>query len=253
MNTVNIRKTAIAPLLIFFITEVAYSNCIDGSCECVDYCKDNGWSDFSGLGNAENWYGAASGKGYATGHIPQIGAVLVWNGWSKKDANKKEIGNPAGHVAIVASIVSDSEITVNHANWAPTEPYTDKKKHFNSPVKDVSGGKWTRVTLYGGSPHDVLGFIYPKNPPTSSGSICLGTVCGDALLYHAKLRAARMVLFGLDSVSVTDVGWRPLVDKCEEAQQYFYLIKDRWGSSKFRAVVAPNTICADVVKACFQQ
>ncbi len=82
---------------------------------------------------------------------------------------------------------------------------------------------------------------------------CLGTVCGDALLYHAKLRASRLVLFGLDSVSVTDVGWRPLVDKCEEAQQYFYLVKDSLGSSKFRAVVAPSTICADVVKACFQQ
>lgn len=82
--------------------------------ECVDYCINNGWQDFRGLVYAKNWYGAAEGKGYKTGSTPVVGAVLVWKSWDN---------NQAGHVAIVSSIVSDSEITVNHANWAPTAPY----------------------------------------------------------------------------------------------------------------------------------
>ncbi len=87
----------------------------------------------------------------------------------------------------------------------------------------------------------------------SVSSTCLGTLCGDAVVYHGKLRTARTVRFGLETVSTTDVGWRPLAERCEDAQQYFYLTKLNPASQKFNAVPAPSSICADVVPACFAQ
>lgn len=212
--------------------------------QCVEYVRQqSGWTDFpqtGGLGEAYRWWSTSQGNGYATGNKPMVGSVLVWTG---------DAGGGAGHVAITASIVSDTEITVNHANWP-----MDGKVRLGIKVTDVSGGNWTKVKVNDGSTeYAVYGFIYPKNPPVASGSICLGTVCGDAALYRVKLKTAQMVRFGLEMISVTDVGWRPLTERCEEAQQYFYLAKSSPTSQKFMAMPAPSSICANVVQACFAQ
>ncbi|MFZ1736100.1 MAG: M23 family metallopeptidase [Candidatus Moraniibacteriota bacterium] len=101
------------------------------------------------------------------------------------------------------------------------------------------------------------GFVNPvdfikTNKPASS--TCLGSVCGDAVVYHGKLRVAQTVRFGTEMISVTDVGWFPFVDRCTDAKQYFYMTKLlNPASSKFNAVPAPSSICADVVPACFAQ
>ncbi len=133
--------------------------------QCVEYVRQqSGWTDFpqtGGQGEAYRWWNTAQGNGYATGNKPMIGSVLVWKGWSKKDANGKEIGNPAGHVAINASIVSETEIRVNHANWP-----ADGEVRLGVKVTDASGGNWTKVKVNDGSTeYGVYGFIYPKNPP----------------------------------------------------------------------------------------
>ena len=240
-------RLAIVFLFVLSVCANAYAQyChegISGGCQCVAFAYDNGFSDFVGTGNAKNWYGAASGKGYAVGHIPMVGAVMVFDSWGK---------NTAGHVAVIASIVSNSEVTVNHSNWAPNGN-TDDRIYRNVSVKDLSGGNWTSVSVYESGSYPVLGFIYPKNPPVTSGSVCLGTVCGDAALYRAKLQTSQTVRFGTNTVSVTEVGWRPLVDQCEKAQQYFYLTKSNPTSQKYTAVPAPSSICASVVPACFAQ
>ncbi|MGB2791188.1 MAG: CHAP domain-containing protein [Candidatus Moraniibacteriota bacterium] len=217
-----------------------------GWCECVVYVRQqSGWTNFPQTPpdhEAYRWWSTAQGNGYAVGNKPMVGAVLVWKGWSK---------NAAGHVAITASIVSDTEITVNHANWANP---LDGKVRLGIKVTDVSEGNWTKVKVNDGSTeYEVYGFIYPKNPPVTSGSVCLGMVCGDAALYRVKLKTAQMVRFGLEMISVTDVGWRPLTERCEEAQQYFYLAKSSPTSQKFMAMPAPSSICANVVQACFAQ
>mgnify|MGYP000997266049 FL=1 len=223
--------------------------------QCVEYVRQqSGWTDFPQTPpdhEAYRWWDTARSNGYTIGNKPMVGSVLVWKGWSKKDSNGKEIGNPAGHVAINASIVSDTEIAVNHANWANPQ---DGKVRLGVKVTDVSGGNWTRVKVNDGSTeYEVYGFIYPKNPPVTSGSVCLGTLCGDAALYRAKLQTTQAVRFGTNTVSVTEVGWRPLVDQCEKAQQYFYLTKSSSTSQKYAAVPAPSSICASVIPACFAQ
>ncbi|QQR77763.1 MAG: CHAP domain-containing protein [Candidatus Moraniibacteriota bacterium] len=126
---------------------------IPGGCQCVAFAYDNGYSDFFGTGYAKNWYGAANGKGYSTGHVPMVGAVIVFDSWGK---------SAAGHVAIIASIASSSEIAVNHANWAPNGA-TDDRIYRSVSVKDLSGGNWTSVSVYGSGSYPVLGFIYSKD------------------------------------------------------------------------------------------
>ncbi|MEI8104002.1 MAG: CHAP domain-containing protein [Candidatus Moraniibacteriota bacterium] len=116
---IHFKVFVFACLFSFFSSAIAIS--------CADYCKQNGWSDFSGLGYAMNWWGAASGLGHARGHVPRVGAVLVWNNWS---------GNDAGHVALVTSIVSNDEVLVNHANWAPSGS-ADGNVYTGVHVKDL--------------------------------------------------------------------------------------------------------------------
>jgi surface antigen len=122
--------------------------------QCVEYCQQNGFPDISG--NAWQWWDNSASKGYIRGSIPDIGAVLVF----------KNTTLPLGHVAIVASKVSGSEITVNHANWSNPP---DGAIRLGQKVVDVSGGSWTKVKV-NDSPtiYDTYGFIYRKESSFSS-------------------------------------------------------------------------------------
>lgn len=131
--------------------------------------------------------------------------------------------------------------------------YTEPHLHFGA----VDPGKEPEAPFGYTSDSDHNNFIDPIafiESNKSVSSTCLGTLCGDAVVYHAKLRTAQMVRFGLETVSVMDVGWRPFVERCEDAQQYFYMTKLLNPSSpKFNAVPAPSSICSNVVQACFAQ
>lgn len=102
-------------------------------------------------GNARTWWAAAEGR-YARGRTPQKGAVMVFAGMR---------GMPHGHVAVVAEVVSDREIRLDHANW------TRNRVTLGHLARDVSEkGDWSRVQMEHapgsfGRVNPVHGFIYP--------------------------------------------------------------------------------------------
>ncbi len=189
--------------MVFWCTESMAGFCNNGvACQCVDYCKDNGWSSFDKAGNAKDWFPAAEGKGYATGKIPKKGAVLVLDSWST---------NSFGHVAIVQDIVSSSEIIVNHANWSPSGSM-DKTIYTGVSVRDVSStGNWSRVSFYGSGNFPVLGFIYPKGVSSETDTIC------DYVAEQCDIRIQG------------DVGWFPPVSLCQGASEWFIIDTDANG------------------------
>ena len=105
-------------------------------------------------GNAKTWWAAAEGH-YRRGDEPEVGAVMVFSGSRKM---------PMGHVAVVAGVVSDRVILIDHANW--------KRNQFSvgMAVTDVSeAGDWSAVRVEGtpgvvGRVNPVSGFIYPDAP-----------------------------------------------------------------------------------------
>ena len=122
---------------------------------CVPFART-----LSGLeikGNAKTWWAAAAGR-YRRGDEPEVGAVMVFSGSRKM---------PMGHVAVVAQVVSERVILVDHANWKRNQV------SLGMAVTDVSdAGDWSAVRVEGtpgvaGRVNPVSGFIYPKGtePP----------------------------------------------------------------------------------------
>jgi surface antigen len=216
-------KQLIVSLVLAFISYHEPSlaaSCDDDYCQCAEYVQQNGWPEFVGSGDAKNWWNDAASKEYEKGGYPKVGSVLVWDGWSRKDKVGNEIGNPAGHVAIVASIVSDNEITVNHANWP-----SDEKIRLGVKVTDNSGGSWTSVKVGSESTaHTTFGFIYPKG---SSGldisKIMSAPIPHGTIYWQTK-----------DSTDLS----------CEHAVAW--LIKDDWVERSYR------TDASSCPKACYQ-
>jgi hypothetical protein len=105
-------------------------------------------------GNAKTWWDAAAGR-YRRGDEPEVGAVMVFSGSRKM---------PMGHVAVVAEVVSDRVILIDHANWKRN------KVSLGMVVRDVSdAGDWSAVRVEGdpgvvGRVNPVSGFIYPETP-----------------------------------------------------------------------------------------
>ncbi len=98
---------------------------------------------------------------------------------------------------------------------------------------------------------DPFQFLMNNRPTTKPvSSSCIGTTCGDAVLFRAKLSAPKLVLFGASLYSVTDVGWWPTSVNCESAAYRFYLTPKYMSSEVFRAVPAPSSICASVIRMC---
>lgn len=102
-------------------------------------------------GNARTWWAGAAGR-YARGAVPKPGSVMVFSGSRSM---------PMGHVAVVAEVVSDRRILIDHANW------TRNKVSLGMVVLDVSAaGDWSAVRVESepgvpGRVNPVYGFIYP--------------------------------------------------------------------------------------------
>jgi len=121
--------------------------------QCVPYARAR-----SGLpiyGDAGTWWAKSDGL-YAHESTPSRGSVMVLTGYA---------GPGRAHVAVVASLISDREITVDHANWLD-----DGAIYHNDPVVDVSSDNdWSEVRVFnprtaswGTRTYLVQGFIGPE-------------------------------------------------------------------------------------------
>ncbi len=107
-------------------------------------------------GAAGGWWDEAGAR-YWRGHIPQLGAILVF---------KRTSAIPAGHVALVARVVGPREIVVDQANWyhgmvTPNVPVID----------ELPDNDWTTVAVMNvgsgnfGRDYPSYGFVYPQTGP----------------------------------------------------------------------------------------
>ena len=140
---------------------------------CTGYCQGR-WMELGNTntpyafhGNAGDWINEARQAGYQIGSEPQLGAIVVFAGWSS---------NRAGHVAIVEEISDDgSYIKCSESNYGSTI--------FEWPVYRYRDTGWKRR---GSSSGASIGFVYHPNitptppPPPKYG---LTVVNGRADLY----------------------------------------------------------------------
>ncbi len=112
------------------------------SVECAPFARQ-----ISGIqlyGDAASWWDQAAGR-YQRTSEPVEGGVLVFRRSSKL---------PAGHVSVVARLVSDREIHVTQANWVHHRITRDE------PVVDVSPhNDWSRVRVWWAPTYLTYGFI----------------------------------------------------------------------------------------------
>jgi len=107
-------------------------------------------------GSAGGWWDEAEGR-YERGPVPAVGAILVF---------KRTRRIPSGHVAVVAKVVSASEILVDHANW-----YRGRVSRGMSVIDTSPGHDWTSVAVIDlpsgkyGSDYPAYGFVYPGPGP----------------------------------------------------------------------------------------
>lgn len=122
--------------------------------QCVPFARKAAGVNI--YGDAHTWWGQAKSK-YETIDEPRRGSVLVMKGRNDSDTR--------GHVAVVRKLLTDRQITIDHANWANKgEIQTD------TPVLDVSSSNdWSRVRVwnvegghFGGHVYSVQGFILPE-------------------------------------------------------------------------------------------
>ena len=120
--------------------------------QCVPFARNA--SGVQLFGDANTWWAQAAGR-YPRSNSPAPGAVLVTRGY--RDASR-------GHVAVVASVVNERLILVDHANWL-----NGGEVSVSVPVTDVSPqNDWSEVRVWyaplqalGGTHWPVHGFIYP--------------------------------------------------------------------------------------------
>jgi hypothetical protein len=119
------------------------------SLQCAVYARLRSGLNLRGL--ARSWWGQAQGR-YARASAPAVGAVLVLGGTSK------------GHVAVVAKLISPTQILVDHANWM-----NRGEVQLGALMEDVSAhGDWSAVRVWyppiaglGAKAYPVMGFILP--------------------------------------------------------------------------------------------
>lgn len=120
--------------------------------QCVTYARS-----VSGIqirGNANTWWGQAAGR-YARGTSPKVGAVLAF-----EPTRRMRVG----HVAMVAAVIGDREVLLNHANWSRRGGV-----ERGARAVDVSAaGDWSQVRVQygagmGTSTYPTKGFIYGRD------------------------------------------------------------------------------------------
>lgn len=184
-------------LLVFLFLSVY---CVSAIAEqCVPYARVRSGIQISG--DAHEWWGKAQSKGKK----PHAGSVM---------SMPKQGGGPLGlygHVAVVADVISSTEITIDHANWDGQET-----RHLGSKVRDVSGN-WTRVQIeispgagYGATVYDVNGFIYPQGMTETDPNCNISS-------WRCSTRING------------PIAWFPPVDDCQRASQWFRVTKNAGG------------------------
>jgi surface antigen len=123
--------------------------------QCAPYARAQSGIDIHG--NAGTWWDQAAGR-YRRGAEPQVGAVLAF---------QPSRAMPVGHVAVVAEIVDDRHVYLNHANWSG--PGRIERRAL---AEDVSpNGDWSQVRVWYAPQHGLglranpaAGFIYRETP-----------------------------------------------------------------------------------------
>lgn len=119
--------------------------------QCVPYARQA--SGIEIYGNANTWWAQAEGR-YPRSNTPAEGSVFAMRGYNT---------TARGHVAVVAEIVSDRIIRVDHANWL-----NHGEISVGVPVLDVSpNNDWSEVRVWhipgghwGGRTYQADGFIH---------------------------------------------------------------------------------------------
>lgn len=129
-----------------------------GVLQCVPYAREVSGIDIQG--NARTWWSQAEGR-YERGHEPKVGAVLAFQATGSM---------PYGHVAVVAKVIDERRVMLNHANWS-----SPGQIERNALAEDVSAaGDWSEVRVWyapigklGLRPNPTFGFIYNQTPGAS--------------------------------------------------------------------------------------
>jgi len=144
--------------------------------QCVPYARAQ--SGIEIRGNAGTWWAQAEGR-YRRGAEPQVGAVMVL---------QPTRAMPIGHVAMVAEIIDDRNVNLNHANWSG--PGRIERRAL---ARDVSpNGDWSQVRVWYGPQgslgiraNPVFGFIYnepEQAAPAVAPPLRIATISADALI-----------------------------------------------------------------------
>ncbi len=139
--------------------------------QCVPYARAQ--SGIEIRGNAGTWWAQAEGR-YNRGAEPRVGAVMVL---------QPSRAMPIGHVAVVAEIVDERTVYLNHANWSG--PGRIERRALAVDVSE--SGDWSRVRVWYGPQRSlgirtnpVFGFIYNEAPDTAPTAVTPRTVIASA-------------------------------------------------------------------------
>jgi surface antigen len=149
--------------------------------QCVPYARAQSGIDI--YGNAGTWWDQAAGR-YDRGDEPRVGAVLAF---------QPTRAMPIGHVAVVAEIVDDRHIYLNHANWSG--PGRIERRAL---AEDVSpNGDWSEVRVWYAPQHSLgvrenptFGFIYNEAPDEAAPDTDAVPAIAVASLPSASLASA---------------------------------------------------------------
>ena len=143
--------------------------------QCVPYARAQSGIDIRG--NALTWWDQAAGR-YNRGQEPRVGAVLAF---------RPTRAMLIGHVAVVAEIVDDRHVYLNHANWSGPG-----RIETRALAEDVSpNGDWSVVRVWyapqgalGRRTNPTFGFIYNQAPDSAPTAVT--TRSADAISSAAR-------------------------------------------------------------------
>ncbi len=131
--------------------------------QCVPFARAASGVEL--FGNAHSWWDQAAGR-YERGQRPAVGAVM---------AMAPTRAMPLGHVAVVAKVINDREILIDHANWSRINGRRGQVERGVRAVDVSAAGDWSAVRVWYASSGDlglrsnpVRGFIYaPASRPAA--------------------------------------------------------------------------------------
>lgn len=129
--------------------------------QCAPYARAESGIEIHG--NAGTWWDQAAGH-YRRSPQPQVGAVLAF---------RPTHAMPIGHVAVVAAVVDNRHILLNHANWSG-----HGRIERGALAEDASpNGDWSVVRVWYAPQHSLglrtnptFGFISRDAPPAAAPS-----------------------------------------------------------------------------------